>query len=115
MIDDKYFPSVQEMEESRNLTMDKLPQDKVFQIMIIDFKEETYQGETKNNMYVTLRAKGEKKTDVIRATDLLKAKLCEERYTDRCKTYRFYFRYMGWRVSQAQKNYRDFIIKSVKM
>ena len=116
MIDDKCFPSVQEMEESRNLTMDKLPQDKVFQIMTIDFKDETYQGETKKNMYVTLRAKGEKKTDVIRATDLLKAKLClEECYMDRCKTYRFYFLNMGWKVSQAQKNYRDFIIKSVKM
>ena len=111
--DETNFPSVNEMEETRNMSLEKLALNKVYQIMDVELKDETYNGVVKTNAYLILREKGKIGTITARATSIIKSKLCEEeQFAERTHTHRFYFLNKGWKTSEQKKEYRDFIIKA---
>ena len=111
------FPTIAQMNASREISLENLPQDEVYEIMKAERRTEQFKGKTITNcVHMVLRKELDSITQAVRVSGLLHTKLFEEeKYEEKCKTHRFFFMYKGWNTSRSNNKYHDFIINTQKM
>ena len=111
------FPTIDEMNASREISLEKLPKDEVYEIMKAEKRTETFKRKNiVNCVHMVLRKEVDSITQAVRVSGLLYTKLFEEeKYEEKCKTHRFFFMYKGWNTSRDDNKYHDFIINTHKL
>lgn len=107
------FPTLEEMHQSVVSSFSTLPIDKIYQILSAEKKTDKFNGEA--CAHITVKAKGEWVTRVVRSTQAIFDKLYkEEKYEDNHAKNNFYIVSKGKKLTSKKWNYLDFIIMKKK-
>ena len=113
-VEEENWPTLKEVKAPKIKPFSSLSQEEVFLIVDHDKKNETYRGETKENLHLVLREKDRSKPIIqCRATAVLKKALEQEHdFYKKVKSYNFFLTHNGEKPSELHpgNKYNDFSI-----
>ena len=114
-VDDDDFPSLEEMGGGGVQAFSSLDTETIYAIIKFEKRTEEFRGERKDNLVLTLRAKGSRNTREVRATGIVQKTLTADyKLESLCGTHKFYIRYLGQKKSQSGNMFCNFSVKTVR-